>query len=76
MLRVDVRLAFSCQVCENSIRCTLRCEGAGLATEEPVAAVPVKCPYCRARNYVTFAPCTGEVVDVLRMQEFASAACN
>ena len=76
MLRVDVRLRFSCQVCDNSVCCTLRCEGAGLATEEPVAAVPVKCPFCGVRNYVTFSPSDGEVLGVSRMNVFAGTTCN
>jgi len=56
LLALHVSLDFACTVCRHDIGVTLRCEGAGLNSSNPIAAVKVPCPTCGAINQVCFSP--------------------
>jgi phage FluMu protein Com len=43
-------------MCRKAVGVTLRCEGAGLASDNPVASVKVPCPTCGGINQVFFSP--------------------
>ena len=56
MIALHLSLDFYCCQCQRPVGVTLRCEGAGLASENPVAAAKVPCPTCGTINQVCFSP--------------------
>ena len=56
MLALQLSLDFACCLCRQPVGVTLHCEGAGLASENPVAFVKVPCPTCAGINQLTFSP--------------------
>ncbi len=55
MRPLHVDLDFACCACGRTVGVTVRCEGIGLASPNPVAAVKVPCPHCGGNNQVIFA---------------------
>jgi hypothetical protein len=56
LFALHISLDFVCCVCGHSLGATLRCEGAGLAADNPVASVKIPCPTCGGYNQVFFSP--------------------
>jgi phage FluMu protein Com len=56
LLALHVNLDFACCICGHLVGVTLRCEGTGLASRNPVASVKVPCPTCAGINQIFFSP--------------------
>ncbi len=53
---LELSLDFACCACGKPVGVTVHCEGAGLASENPVASFKVPCPTCGSINQVCFSP--------------------
>ena len=56
MFALHVSIDFVCCLCRKPMGATLRCEGAGLAADNPIASVKIPCPTCGGCNQVFFSP--------------------
>jgi hypothetical protein len=56
LFALQVSIDFVCCLCGNPVGAILRCEGAGLAADKPIASVKIPCPTCGGGNQVFFSP--------------------